>query len=264
MSAVILSALILFGASDDAHKLVHKFKEGDVMKYSIVRESADSGAMMPGAGGTWNVEVKVESVKDGDVVLSAKKTVEKLDMEDQPMINEQMLKRMKAASQATITLKKDGAVDVKSPSGLTVMGDFGQWYRDFLLAKFPEGNINIGDTWEEKFKRPAVANIKNPKDEVVTYKLEGMETIDGVICYRISAASTSDQDVTGKAALQEGEKGTEVNFSIHRSFKYVMFLASDTGTLIKKSGTEEMQVRGENMPEIPPMTTNLTVKLAKR
>lgn len=257
-------------------RMERSFKEGQTLKYVITRSAEDQGNIrMGGGGGTWNVEMNVQSVKDGVTVIKFTRTVEKLDMEEEGMVPEDIIKQMKEPVEAILTIGKDGEYDFKpaeKKGGRHMMMGADDWYRDVIFTAQSAAEVKLGEQWKVKLPARKTETVKGQppfeRGELTSEcKLEGEETVEGISCHKVTVATKGVSK--GYATMRtshgdDGESGESkdgIAITIHSSTKYTVLVAKDDGRVVKRVGTEETAMEAPDAPMPMDHTTTMRVEV---
>jgi len=260
MNIALVTALLLSQATD-TYKIVNTFKEGETRKYTIIRAQDEDSPMGMGMGGTWSIELKVESVKDGETKIKAVRTAVKLDAEDNAMMPEDAIAQIKKPAEMTISIKNN-ELEIKREERVRAMAlGGGEWTEDVLIAA-PEKPVKPGDSWTVKHKNEAKGKSKMTGETITTYTFDGPAKLDGVDCYKLSVVVKGNN--AGEAHFtvgpQDGDPQT-VEIKIENTAKYVIHISPEDGRVLKKVGHEETHMSAEGSEFPMDHTTSMTVEV---
>jgi len=158
------------------------------------------------------------------------------------------------------------AADLTEAAGIVYNAGSGetniaQEFRSFFPS-MPEGTVKPGDTWTVN----DTVNTKSPNDSLfmpqkAIYKFEGLESVDGVECARITAELSGDRKMT----TQSG--GMEIHIKGPFTGTLEILFAMKDGYLVKETittkmtGTLELADQGMTLPDV--MTVTATTSLVK-
>jgi hypothetical protein len=265
----VLTAGLLGGTLQDTYTITHGYQQGQTLKYSVTRSAEDEmDTMARFAAGQWTVELKVSLVEDGKIVFDAVRTPLELGLQDETEVPEEVVTHLFAPSKATITISEDGKVEVKGHSPrMNLMSGGSHWLHDVILAKLPKGPIKVGDTWsEERELEHPLPRASGATKEVVTYKLLGLESVDGVACYRVSATSVREDTMSAEMDVEESERSQGIKLRFVYESKYTLDVARSDARVVKVVGIEEAEMTAENtdLPISQTSTVKVEVKLLKK
>lgn len=262
MNIALVTALLLSQATD-TYKIVNTFKEGEARKYTIIRAQDEDSPMGMGMGGTWSIELKVESVKDGETKIKAVRTAVKLDAEDNAMMPEDAIAMMKKPSEMTISIKNN-KIEVSREEKLRgmVMGAT-DWSDDVLFSP-PDKPLKPGDSWtlKQKNESQGVGKNKLNGETSTTYTFIGPDKLDGADCYKLTMVvkGSSVGEAHFSIGAPDGDAQT-VEIKIDRDAKYVIHVSPEDGRVLKKVGHEETHMSAEGSEFPMDHTTSMTVEV---
>jgi uncharacterized lipoprotein YehR (DUF1307 family) len=126
----------------------------------------------------------------------------------------------------------------------------------------PEGPVKVGDTWishDTIDSKTQTMSMWMPVES--TYKFEGIETIDGIDCAKLSATLTGSQKMTTQS------QGMEINIAGTFTGTQILLFAVKDGYFIKETVTSKMtgniDIPDQGMTFPLVMDTNSTNEIVK-
>jgi len=277
-------ALIAAAAAQDGYLLRLKLEPGVITSYKVTNNMNGTmrGGMVSGyqvqdmvikqtmvmrhklAGVKENIGTFITTFKDFDIEM----TMGGMDISQFAGADKDQVEKIVITSRInergeTVETKFEGLPESMAGMSMTGGTNFNMMA---LMPVFPENPIQIGESWTSVVKNPMLATMgeraknMNLPDVKIVSKLEAVEKLKDVDCYRISfdLDLPMDMDMSGMMGGGGGE-GTSVKSTGTSKIKGVVWLNKDACTLAKQTFDSQtdmtITVRG-------PIETEMDVEMA--
>ena len=276
LSAIpVVFALVAAAGAQDGYLLRLKLEPGVITSYKVTNNmnGTMSGGMMGGdqaqemvikqtmvmrhklAGVKEGVGTFITTFKDFDIEM----TVGGMDISQFAGADKDQVEKITVTSRInergeTVSTKFEGMPE--SMAGMSMSGG-ANFNMMALMPVFPEKPIQIGDSWTSLVKNPMLAtmgeraaNMKLPDVKIVA-KLEAIEKVKDVDCYRISfdLDFPMDMDMSG---MMGGGDDSSVKSKGTSKIKGTLWLNKDTCLLAKQTfeSQSDMTISVQGMAEM--------------